>query len=626
VDNVVAPVANVVTGTIDKAMNDPVGTIAMVATAIVAPELLPLVSGANTLAHGGSVGDALTSAATAYVGGQVAAGVGTLGDQVAAAATYGTDLGSAQTAALAAQDAGMGTIGDVAGNIAGGVARTAVTGGDPLAALVSGGVGAGVNELSAQVPGFNDLPAAAQTAVKTAMSAELQGKDPSSALINQALNAGINAAKDYSTTTPTGNLPTTTGANTPSTDFTSNVNYGLSTGIDPTSGLTPPMAAGNTNADGSTNYDLANPTISSGLTQPIAPTLSDMGGGYGFITPVTGGYMTSLGFVPQGSSSVLGDPSSFINDPNVLGKTVIGADTLRAPLTGVAATPASSAVKVGALPTSGSSAATTGGLAAAGASAPSGLSVTDPTAPAGGYKTVGKMGGDMTEAGLKQLYASLTGAPAMTYAAPTLAAPTERTLAQLEGQSPYYAHGGSVQHFAEGDTVSSENLATGLKALGNLDSGLKQPQHNLRQVGQAGMAYSPKATPTVMPQLAALLRSRGMTLADGGQPDDHKHPNYDGTPVFRTGGLDGLGGKYVEGKGDGTSDDISAMLANGEYVFSADVVSALGNGSNKAGADKLGEMVEAIRARARSAPPDKLPPDAKSPLEYLKSPKGKKHG
>ena len=116
-----------------------------------------------------------------------------------------------------------------------------------------------------------------------------------------------------------------------------------------------------------------------------------------------------------------------------------------------------------------------------------------------------------------------------------------------------------------------------------------------------------------------------MTLAEGGQPGDQDHPHYDGTPVFRTGGLEGLGGKYVEGKGDGTSDDISAMLANGEYVFSADVVSALGNGSNKAGADRLGEMVEAIRARARSAPADKLPPDAKSPLEYLKSPKGKKH-
>jgi hypothetical protein len=61
------------------------------------------------------------------------------------------------------------------------------------------------------------------------------------------------------------------------------------------------------------------------------------------------------------------------------------------------------------------------------------------------------------------------------------------------------------------------------------------------------------------------------------------------------------------------------MLANGEYVFSADVVAALGNGSNKAGASALDQMVSKIRERARSAPPDKLSPDAKSPLEYLKS-------
>ena len=120
------------------------------------------------------------------------------------------------------------------------------------------------------------------------------------------------------------------------------------------------------------------------------------------------------------------------------------------------------------------------------------------------------------------------------------------------------------------------------------------------------------------PKLFELMRSRI-------ESNDRQHPKYDGTPVFRTGGLEGLGGKYVEGKGDGTSDDITAMLADGEYVFSADVVSAMGNGSNKAGAKKLNEMVHAIRARARSTAPDKLPPDAKSPLEYLKPSEGKKH-
>ena len=81
-------------------------------------------------------------------------------------------------------------------------------------------------------------------------------------------------------------------------------------------------------------------------------------------------------------------------------------------------------------------------------------------------------------------------------------------------------------------------------------------------------------------------------------------------------------GAHVAGDGDGTSDDIPAMLADGEFVFPADVVAALGNGSTKAGTDKLYEMMHGIRARARSAKPGDLPPDAlKSPLDYLKGKK-----
>ena len=85
------------------------------------------------------------------------------------------------------------------------------------------------------------------------------------------------------------------------------------------------------------------------------------------------------------------------------------------------------------------------------------------------------------------------------------------------------------------------------------------------------------------------------------------------------GRLDYRHGAHVAGEGDGQSDDIKAMLADGEFVFPADVVSALGNGSTKAGSDKLYEMMHSIRARARSKKPKDLPPPAlKSPLDYLK--------
>lgn len=61
---------------------------------------------------------------------------------------------------------------------------------------------------------------------------------------------------------------------------------------------------------------------------------------------------------------------------------------------------------------------------------------------------------------------------------------------------------------------------------------------------------------------------------------------------------------------DGQSDSIPAKLSEDEYILSADVVSAIGNGSSEAGARKLDEMVRQIRAQARSAPPDELPPPA----------------
>jgi hypothetical protein len=92
---------------------------------------------------------------------------------------------------------------------------------------------------------------------------------------------------------------------------------------------------------------------------------------------------------------------------------------------------------------------------------------------------------------------------------------------------------------------------------------------------------------------------------DGGQPH---------IPQFKTGAT----GHYVQGKGDGQSDDIPAMLADGEYVFDADTVAALGNGSNKAGALQLDRMRQEIRKHKRSAHHNKIPPKAKSPLEYMK--------
>ena len=90
-------------------------------------------------------------------------------------------------------------------------------------------------------------------------------------------------------------------------------------------------------------------------------------------------------------------------------------------------------------------------------------------------------------------------------------------------------------------------------------------------------------------------------------------------PRFAQGGLGSLqqyavGGKLVNGAGDGMSDDIKAnisghqeaRLADGEFVIPADVVSHLGNGSTDAGAKQLYAMMDRIRkartGRERQAP------------------------
>jgi hypothetical protein len=97
----------------------------------------------------------------------------------------------------------------------------------------------------------------------------------------------------------------------------------------------------------------------------------------------------------------------------------------------------------------------------------------------------------------------------------------------------------------------------------------------------------------------------------GGTVEDH-NPTF-----FSPGGLASMENTYVKGEGDGTSDSVAAMLANGEFVIPADVVSKLGNGSNDAGANVLDEFLSTSREQAQKHNPKELPPDSKGPLAYL---------
>ena len=60
-------------------------------------------------------------------------------------------------------------------------------------------------------------------------------------------------------------------------------------------------------------------------------------------------------------------------------------------------------------------------------------------------------------------------------------------------------------------------------------------------------------------------------------------------------GSDMAAGGIVEGIGGGQEDNVPAQLSVGEYVIPADVVSALGDGNNDAGASKLDQFLQAVR-------------------------------
>jgi hypothetical protein len=154
--------------------------------------------------------------------------------------------------------------------------------------------------------------------------------------------------------------------------------------------------------------------------------------------------------------------------------------------------------------------------------------------------------------------------------------------------------------------IESGNEGTDMTNLG-LSQQTSQPTQN--GYYNYGVDKSPFAL-SASPFMNTPSQNEVQTFKSGGQPKSALQAAMND--------VEHKGSHYVQGDGGGQDDLIDAKLADGEYVFDADIVSALGDGSNKEGARKLDEMREAIRAHKRSAPINKIPPMAKSPLEYLK--------
>jgi hypothetical protein len=161
---------------------------------------------------------------------------------------------------------------------------------------------------------------------------------------------------------------------------------------------------------------------------------------------------------------------------------------------------------------------------------------------------------------------------------------------ETSSPEPNFASGGSTGYdpFAAGS--SGDSVSSGLYK--SLTPGLTKAQINYILTGLPGAAIQ--------------------SHAEGGEigPEGH-NPTF-----FSEGGLNAMDNRYVQGEGDGTSDSVAAMLANGEFVIPADVVSKLGNGSNEAGASVLDQFLKVVRKDANSNG-EELPPKSKGPLAYL---------
>jgi hypothetical protein len=74
----------------------------------------------------------------------------------------------------------------------------------------------------------------------------------------------------------------------------------------------------------------------------------------------------------------------------------------------------------------------------------------------------------------------------------------------------------------------------------------------------------------------------------------------------------------VNGPGTGRSDDIPAVLSDGEYVIDAETVALLGDGSSKAGAKKLDDLrVKVRKHKGKKLAKGRFSANAKNPEAYL---------
>jgi len=186
----------------------------------------------------------------------------------------------------------------------------------------------------------------------------------------------------------------------------------------------------------------------------------------------------------------------------------------------------------------------------------------------------------------------------------------------------------------QGDLKTSQNPRSALQSVSDTASrGFLQgiaPTGSMEQVTNSPILSTPTADQTNPASfLSAILPPTQMPqYAMGGQvmptnPSYYTYgqvPQYGNSTPMKRGGLSSVkmnkGGNPIS---DGRTDDIPAMLSDGEYVIDAETVALLGNGSQDAGAKQLDRMRQQVRKQKGGAlSKGQISPNARSPLAYLK--------
>ena len=199
-----------------------------------------------------------------------------------------------------------------------------------------------------------------------------------------------------------------------------------------------------------------------------------------------------------------------------------------------------------------------------------------------------------------------------------------RTALGMPAATPATAAGGQQQGGGLGGLLS-----------GNLGPLLAGGALLLGQQGGGSQQQAPAATRNLTPQQQEYLNRPGVTwdwtrlqrdaATSGMTLDQYVATNWNRVSAgeynvqnMAQGGLSALS-RFVRGGGTGRSDEINAKLSDGEYVIDAETVAMLGDGSSKAGAQRLDQMRESVRQhKGKALSKGKFSPDAKSPLTYLK--------